>query len=230
MAARLSDVVRRTVARGGKVLIPAFSLGRTQVVLHYLRRWMRAGLVTRLPIYVDSPLGHDIVEVYRRHVPGFEAPETEDLPVHYVADHEESHAVTTSSAPCIIVASGGMCDGGRIIHHLRHHMDDPRAAIVLVSYQSPHSLGHRLLERGPTVHFHGRKWNKWIEVVELNGFSGHADQSDFVALLGPTVGQAAKVRLVHGEVAQSQALAMTLREQGFRDVEVPERGETVWVA
>jgi metallo-beta-lactamase family protein len=221
MAARMSDVVRRTV------LIPAFSLGRTQIVVHYLQRWMREGLLPRLPIFVDSPLAHDLSEVYRRHAPNFQAPGTEDLPVHYILKQEESLEVTSGPDPCIIIASGGMCDGGRIIHHLRHHIDDPRTAIVLVSYQAPHTLGHRLLERAPTVHFHGRKWNKWLEVVELNGFSGHADQRDFLALLGSTAGKTGRVRLVHGEVTQSEALATTLRQHGFRDVGVPQREETV---
>jgi metallo-beta-lactamase family protein len=226
-AARMSDVVRRTVARGGKVLIPAFSLGRTQIVLHYLRRWMREGLLPHVPIFVDSPLAHAISEVYGRHAPQLEAPGSEDAPVYYLTHHDESHAVSTGPEPCIIVASGGMCDGGRIIHHLRHHIDDPRSALVLVSYQAPHTLGHRLLERGPTVRFHGRRWNKWIEVVELNGFSGHADQEDFLALLGPALAGTGRVRLVHGEVTQAEALAVAFRQQGFRDVAVPEPAETV---
>ncbi len=227
MAERMSDVVRRTVARGGKVLIPAFSLGRTQIVVHYLQRWMHEGILPRLPIFVDSPLAHDISEVYRQHAPKFQPPGTEDLPVHYIVKQDESHEVTSAPDPCIIVASGGMCEGGRIIHHLRHHIDDPRTALVLVSYQAPHSLGHRLLEHRPTVFFHGRKWNKWLEVVELNGFSGHADQNDFLALLGSTVHETGQVRLVHGEVAQSQALATMLRKHGFRDVAVPQREDTV---
>ncbi len=230
MAAKMSDVVRRTVARGGKVIIPAFSLGRTQIVLHYLQRWTREGLLPRLPLYVDSPLAHDISEVYRQHAPNFEAPGTEDMPVHYILKQDESHEVTSSPDPCIIIASGGMCEGGRITNHLKQHIDDPRYALVLVSYQAPHSLGHRLLEKCPIVYFQGRKWNKWIEVVELNGFSGHADQNDFLALLGTTYNETGRVRLVHGEVAQSEALAASLRKHGFRDVVVPEREETVSVA
>jgi len=227
MAARMSDVVRRTVARGGKVLIPAFSLGRTQIVLHYIQNWMRDGLLPRIPIYIDSPLAHDVAEVYRQHAPKFQAPGTEDMPVHYILKQDESHEVTNQPKPCIIIASGGMCEGGRITHHLRHHIDDPRTAIVLVSYQAPHSLGHRLLERVPTVFFQGRKWNKWVEVVELNGFSGHADQNDFLALLKAAANNTPQVRLVHGEVLQSEALAKSLRQNGFSDVVVPEREDRV---
>jgi metallo-beta-lactamase family protein len=230
MAARMSEVVRRTVERGGKVLIPAFSLGRTQVVLHYLQRWMRDGVLPRLPLYVDSPLAEQIAAVYGRHAgTPHGTPLSDDPPVTYLQTHEEGREVTTQPEPCVIVASGGMCDGGRIVQHLRHHIDDPRTCIVLVSYQAPHSVGYRLLERRPTVHFHGRTWNKWAEVVELNGFSGHADQNDFQALLGPVAGETAKVRLVHGELTQAEALADTLRQQGFRDVGVPQREQVVCV-
>ena len=101
---------------------------------------------------------------------------------------------------------------------------------MLVSYQAPHSLGRRLLEPRPTVHFHGRTWNKWIDVVELNGFSGHADQDDFEALLGPAAGKTGRVRLVHGEPEQSEALADRLRRLGFADVGIPRREEVVKVA
>ena len=97
---------------------------------------------------------------------------------------EDSKELSESSEPCIVVASGGMCDGGRILTYLRQYIDDPRATIVLVSYQATHSLGAELLEKRPTVRFHGHVWNKWAEVVEIKGFSGHADQNDFMALLG----------------------------------------------
>jgi metallo-beta-lactamase family protein len=231
MAAKLSEVVRRTVARGGKVLIPAFSLGRTQLVVHYLQRWMGDGVLPRLPIYVDSPLAANIAEVYRKHAEHFPAPlEPDDPPVHYVASSEEGLLHSTQPDPCVVVASGGMCEGGRIIQHLRHHIDDPRSTVVLVSYQAPGSLGDRLLEMRPTVRFLGRSWNKWVEVVQINGFSGHADQNDFAALVGPLAGATRQVRLVHGEPTQAASLAASLRQQGFPDVGVPQREEMVAVA
>jgi metallo-beta-lactamase family protein len=116
------------------------------------------------------------------------------------------------------------------VRHLRHHIDDPRSSVVLVSYQAPHTVGARLLERKPTVRFHGRNWNKWVEVAELNGFSGHADQNDFMALLGPAAAETGRVCLVHGEPVQAEALATCLGKHGFRDVGVPHRLETVEVA
>jgi len=231
MAAKLSEVVRRTLARNGKILIPAFSLGRTQLVVYYLQRWMRDGILPRLPIYVDSPLATHIAEVYRQHADHFPIPQLpDDPPVHYVASSEEGMAYSTQPDPCVVVASGGMCEGGRIIQHLRYHIDDPRSTVVLVSYQAPGSLGARLMERRPTVRFMGRNWNKWVEVVQVNGFSGHADQNDFAALLGPLAGATRQVRLVHGEPPQAASLAASLRLQGFLDVGVPEREEMVAVA
>jgi metallo-beta-lactamase family protein len=120
-----------------------------------------------------------------------------------------------------------MCEAGRIIHHLEKNLDDPRNTVVLVSYQAPGSLGRKLLERGPTVRFRSRKWNKWAEIVDLNGFSGHADQLDLVRHLRPHVGRQPRVRLVHGELDQAKALAAALRAEGFIDVAIPQREESV---
>jgi metallo-beta-lactamase family protein len=231
LAARLGEVVRRTLARGGKVLIPAFSLGRTQIVVHYLRRWMRDGVLPHAPLYVDSPTAADIAEVYDRYGDHFAADDCDDLPpVTYVRTAEESNELSLDPDPYIVVASGGMCDRGRIMTYLRQYIDDPRTAIVLVSYQAPGTLGRQLLEKKPTVRFHGRNWNKWAEVVEANGFSGHADRNDFLALLGGSAGRTRQVRLVHGEPEQAAALARTLREHGFVNVEAPRLEETAEVA
>jgi metallo-beta-lactamase family protein len=231
MAAKMSNVVRATIGRGGKVLIPAFSLGRTQIVVHFLQRWMRDGILPRLPIYVDSPLAAEIAVVHERYLDALECLPPAGLPpVHYFHSPEEARVVSTQPEPCILVASGGMCEGGRIIQHLRLHIDDPRTSIVLVSYQAPQSLGAQLLQLRPTIRFHGRNWNKWAEVVSINGFSGHADQDDFLALLGPALGATGKIRLVHGEPPQAEALAASLRRLGFPDVAVPHREERVRVS
>jgi metallo-beta-lactamase family protein len=231
MARKVTDVVKRTAQRGGKVLIPAFSLGRTQLVVHYLRRWMREGAMPRLPIYVDSPLAGQIAHVYERYGEFFQGAIEDDVaPARYLISQEESRELHEDPDPFILVASGGMCEGGRILSHLRHHIDDPRASVVLVSYQAPHTVGHQLLEKKPTVRFHGRTWNKWAEVVEVNGFSGHADQNDFSALLAPLAEKTRQVRLVHGEPEQSEALALRLRGHGFAEVGVPRREEVVSVA
>jgi metallo-beta-lactamase family protein len=227
LAETFARVVRRSAAERGVVLVPAFSLGRTQLVVHYLLKWMREGLMPTLPVFVDSPLAADIADVHTAHPEAFHEPLAPDeQQAHYLRSTSESDDLVEREGPCVIVASGGMCEGGRIVKHLRRHVDDPRASLVLVSYQAPGSLGRQLLEKRPTVRFHGRKWNKWIEVVELNGFSGHADRDDFLAYLKPLAGRTAKVRLVHGEPEQSWALADALDNIGFDDIDVPARGDT----
>jgi metallo-beta-lactamase family protein len=235
LADALAGVVTRTIARGGKVLIPAFSLGRAQVVVYYLQEWMETGRMPRVPLYVDSGLAASVAEVYRLH-PDHLAPKTlhrlAEAPegsVHYVRALSESKELSRQREPCVLVASGGMCEAGRILRHLEQHIDDPRCSIVLVSYQAPQSLGHRLRERGPTVTFQGKRFNKWAEVIDLSGFSGHADHNDLLTQLAPLAGRAA-VRLVHCDVENAGVLAKDLQGRGFADVAIPTRGETATVA
>jgi metallo-beta-lactamase family protein len=123
-----------------------------------------------------------------------------------------------------------MLDAGRALYHLQQTIDDPRCSIVLVSYQAPQSLGYRLLQRGPSIFFLGKVWNKWADVIALNGFSGHADQQDFLRTLAPLAGRTAKVKLVHGELDQAEILAQNLRGRGFADVGIPERQQMTLVA
>lgn len=232
----LVDMVRRTFDRGGKVLIPAFSLGRMQVVVYALGQAIRDGRLPSVPVYVDSPLAAAIAEVHRQHADELDAivqrqfadgPDPLGSPtIQYVASAAESNDLSNRREPSVWIAPGGMCEGGRILHHLKHHIDDPRCSVALVNYQAPHTPGRRLLERGPTVRFHGRVWNKWADIVYLPGFSGHADHDDLLACLGPLAGQVAKVRLVHGEVEAAERLANVLRGLGFADVAVPGRGKT----
>jgi metallo-beta-lactamase family protein len=232
----LQEVVTRTVGRDGKVLIPAFSLGRTQVVVHFIHQGMQNGSLPRVPIFVDSPLAANVARVYQRYpgelvnphaVPSPEEDEKGNGNIHYVRSAEESRLLSTRQGPCVIVASGGMCEAGRILNHFKHNIDDPRCSVVLVSYQAPYSLGRKLLEKGPVVYFEGQRWNKWADVADLTGFSGHADHEDFLRLLGPAAAATKKVRLVHGEIEAAEALARSLRAAGFADVELAHYGEQV---
>jgi metallo-beta-lactamase family protein len=234
----LAGAARRTLARGGKVLIPAFTLGRTQTVVSCLLEAMRDGRVPEAPVYIDSPLAADVADVYRRHPECLddrtlrqlrEGDDPLDGGVEYVRSADGSRDLAERREPCVIVAASAMCDGGRIVRHLKANLDDPRCSVVLVGYQAPDSLGRRLLEPRPTVRFHGRTWNLWAEVIDLDGFSGHADRNDFLDLLGPLAGRTAQVRLVHGEPDQAAALADALRARGFADVAIPLPGEAVRV-
>jgi metallo-beta-lactamase family protein len=234
---KLYSAIRDTIAKGGKVLIPAFSLGRTQLIIHVLQLGLRERKIPSVPIYVDSPLASEVAEVYRAH-PGSLAPEIAQAlreghgllggdGVNYIREFEQSTLLATRPGPAVIIASSGMCDAGRIQQHLKQLVDDPRCTIILVSYQAPGTVGRKLLEAKPTIRFQGRDWNKWLEVVHLDGFSGHADRHDFLSYLEPLVGKVGKVRLIHGEREQAEALAATLRELGFPDVGVPGPGDRV---
>jgi len=236
---KMYAVIRATVAREGKVLIPAFSLGRTQLIIHVLQLGLRDGKIPHVPVYVDSPLASEVAEVYRAHPNSLSADIAVALKeghgllggdgVSYVRDFEHSTTLAGRPGPAVIIASSGMCDAGRIQQHLKSLVDDPRCSIVLVSFQAPGTTGRRLLEPKPTVRFQGRDWNKWIEVHHLDGFSGHADRDDFRAYLGPVAGKVGKVRLIHGEREQAEALADTLRGLGFADVAVPQPGDRVTI-
>jgi metallo-beta-lactamase family protein len=232
---KLYTAVSETIARGGKALIPAFSLGRTQLIIHFLQLGLRAGKVPKVPIYVDSPLAAEIAEVYRSHPNSLDPSVAQAVReghgllggdgVTYVRSFEASTELTTKSGPHIVVASSGMCDAGRIVSHLKQVVDDPRCTVILVSYQAQGTTGRRLTETKPTIFFQGKEWNKWINVVHLEGFSGHADKDDFLAYLSPLAGQVKKIRLIHGEREQALALGETLREIGFPDVAVPQPGD-----
>lgn len=230
-------LVRQTIDRGGKVLIPAFSLGRTQTVVHCLQQLRVRHWLPEVPIFVDSPLAGRITEVFRHHPDYLTAEAARQLEepanfiagplLHYVQSVEESKALNARKEPCIIVASSGMGEGGRILHHLTHNVDDPRSTVILVSYQPKDTLGWRLLEHKPTVRILGREWNKWADVVILRGFSSHADHQGIVDALSPLVGQVGKVCLVHGDIESSQALATDLEKHGLDDVTIPAPGQTI---
>lgn len=230
LARKLKEVVARTVERGGKVLVPAFNLGRSQLVVHYIQHWIRQGALPEVPLYMDSPLAADITEIHRLY-PELLAErfrhEVANPLACYIRDARESRELGKRRGPCILVASGGMCEAGRIVNHLEHNVDDPRCTIVLVSYQAPGSLGRKLMDKGPHVHFRGRRWNKWAEVVDLNGFSGHADQNDLRTFFAPLRDPHPHVCLVHGEPDQANALAGVLRRDGLPDVTIPQRGDSV---
>ncbi len=226
MCAKLSTIVTSTLERGGRVLIPAFSLGRTHLVLYYIRLWMAKGLLPRVPIYIDSPLAQKIDRVFHKYRDKLPA-ELEEIPCEWLESVDDAWHRSTQREQYIIISSGGMCEGGRIVQHLKKHIDDPRSTLVLVSYQAPDSMGAKLLSPTPTVRFHGKTWNKWIEVEMVSGFSGHADKDDFEWLLQAAVTKTRQVRLVHGESKSLLELENQLTDMGFTDVQAPYRMETV---
>ncbi len=237
-AERLGEVARRTAERGGRLLIPAFSVGRTQTIVYFLHQLIRAGRLPDLPVYVDSPMAVRATEVFRAHPECFGDETLQLLREHpdlfgeqhirYVEKVHESIALNDRPGPCVIISASGMCEAGRILHHLKHTVEDPRSTILIAGYQAEGTLGRRLVERRPEVRILGRTFALKAEVVVLNGLSSHADHANLLRALGPLAGRA-RVRLVHGEPERADALANGLRAAGFADVVVPDRGESTTV-
>lgn len=197
---------------------------------------MSAGQLPDLPIYVDSPMAVRATEVFRAHPECFndetlrllaEHPELFGEHVRYVEKVHDSIALNHEPGPCVIISASGMCEAGRILHHLKHNIEDARSTVLIVGYQAPDTLGRRLVERRPDVRILGQTLKLKADVVVLNGLSCHADHGDLLRALGALVGRGPKVRLVHGEPERAAALAEGLRATGFAHVAIPERGESV---
>ena len=234
---RLGDIVRRTADRGGKLIIPAFAVGRTQTVVYFLHQLINSGKLPSLPIYVDSPMAMRATEVFRSHPECYDEQTLQLLREHpdlfgeehirYVETVNESIALNRHPGPCVIISASGMCEAGRVLHHLKNSIENPVNTILIVGYQAPHTLGHRLVERQPKVRILGREFSLRAEIVVLNSLSSHADHGDLMRALGPLAGTTQRIRLVHGEPERATLLADALREAGFKDVSVPDRGESV---
>lgn len=237
MRDQLVSTVESTIDRGGKVLIPAFSLGRVQLVVSTLISLIEQGRLQRVPIYVDSPLSNRVLDIMENHIGDLSSEVQQAVQegrpflhtdyVHYITTVEESKDVMHDTTPSIVVASSGMGEGGRIVHHLKYAIDDPRCTIVLVSFQTPGSLGYRLMEPVPTVRIQGREWNKWADVVTLRGFSGHADHNELMHLLTPAVDSGSQIHLVHGEEKSLTALGTALNNARPGSTSIADRGHTI---
>lgn len=236
---RFARAIQTTIARGGKVIIPAFALERSQEVVYTLKRLRAERRIPEVPVYVDSPLAVKVTDVFRLH-PDALRKETlahftdHDSPfdfpgLHYVTDVERSMEIDASPHPSIIIAGSGMCEGGRVLHHLRAFLGDPRATIVIVGYQAEHTLGRRIAERRTEVKVFGVPRTRNADVVVLDGLSAHADQTELVEFARAVRdrGPLRQVILVHGEDPARKALATALRADEFPTVRIPERGERI---
>jgi metallo-beta-lactamase family protein len=233
----LHEVITRTVKRGGKVIVPSFALERAQEVVYALRHLAEQGRLPNVPVYVDSPLTVEITDVFRMHPECYDEETRRILmgggspfdfdQLRYVSSVEDSKAIDRSDEPAVIISASGMCEFGRVVHHLVAHVESPKNAILIVGFQAQHTLGRRLVERRPRVRIFGLERERRAEVAVLNGFSAHAGQDDLLQFAEAVreAGPLRQVALVHGEEGPRQTLRSLLEERGFPGVTTPERGD-----
>lgn len=236
-AQKVTDVVRRTYERGGKVIIPAFSVGRTQTIMYYLSRQMESGAIPRHPVFIDSPLAIHATDIFKLHPECYDEDalafqsKNGDLFGNgyctYVRDVEESMKLNRRRTPCTIIAASGMCEAGRIRHHLKNNIENPKNTILIPGYQAENTLGRKLVDGAEKINLFHEAYRVRAEIVQVHGFSGHADQAELLHLLSPLKDHAKQVYLVHGEAAQGEILAAKLHEQGFPRVELAQRGRRI---
>ncbi len=232
----LAEVVRRTIDRGGRLLVPAFAVGRTQELVATLHALLERGAIPDVPMYVDSPMAREATATYKRHPECFDAETAaafangQGAPfgfarLRYVATPQESRTLNDLATPCIIIAASGMCEGGRILHHLRHGLPEARNTVLFVGFQGEGTLGRRLREGAETVNIFGEPVTRRAEVAGLDGFSAHADQGEILAWVARIDPAPRVIFLVHGEPAPAEALAARLRDTAQATVHVPVPGE-----
>lgn len=238
MEEQLLEPLRRGCQRKAKMIIPAFSVGRTQELVYVLHKLSIAGKIDHLPVFVDSPLSVNVTNVFKQHPECFDAETWEIINADhdndpfgferltYIRDVEESKALNERQGPFIVISSQGMCEAGRVLHHLANSIDDPRNMVIIVGYQAEHTLGKKLVMREPVVNIFGEPHELKAEVVVLNSFSGHADRNELLAYLKRfNRTRLRKAFLVHGDLDQSEKLAAGMQEAGFADVHIPARGD-----
>jgi len=237
MREQLAEVINAAISRGGKIIIPAFAVGRTQVLVYHFHLLMLEGrLQEHIPLIVDSPLAVRATDVFRRHPEVFDIEASafnsltgdmlECQQCEYIQNVEQSKALHGRPGPMIIISASGMCEAGRILHHLKNNIENPHNTILVVGYQAAHTFGRRLVEKQKRVRIFGEQYKVKAKVKTLNGFSAHANASELAAMTKPLAAEARQAFLVHGELPQTQALAGMLRHQGFNDIVIPERGQT----
>jgi metallo-beta-lactamase family protein len=233
---KLRDIVMRAFESGGRVVIPAFAVGRTQNVVYYLKQLFAEGELARVPIFVDSPLSVEATETYRAHPECYDEETQRFLTsegdpfgfqcLTYVRSVDESKALNDRKGPCVIIASSGMAEAGRVLHHLKHSVSRPENTVLIVGYQAEYTLGRKLLDRAPTVRIYGRDVPVHCAVEKLNGLSAHADREEISGYVKNVEGLRG-CSVVHGEEKSALSLAARLTELQVEGVHVPRAGEAI---
>jgi len=238
--AEFRQVMQRAVAERGKVVIPAFALGRTQEIVYALNRMIRAGDIPPVPVFVDSPLATNVTDVFKQHPELYDAEthafmdETQGRPfafssLTYTRSVEQSKAINHQRGPLVVISASGMCESGRILHHLRNTVEDPRNTVVIVSWQAPNTLGRRLAEHNPEVRIFGESYQLRAQVATINGYSAHAGRDQLLAWARAMRPRVKRIFLVHGDPKALAALQQGLEADRHPGVHAPRLHETVRV-
>lgn len=232
----LRQVVARTIKRGGKVIVPAFAVGRTQELVYDLHKMIDSGKIPRAPVIVDSPLAVNVSDVFRGHTECFDQETQEfvrsdrhhnalgfDL-LTYTRSVEESKALNHRREPMVIISASGMAETGRILHHLKNNIENASNTVLIVSWQAPNTLGRRLADREKWVKIFGEAYEVRAEVATIGGLSAHAGQDFLVEYALASRDRLQEIYLVHGEPEPAAALRARLGEAGMTRVQYPKQG------
>ena len=235
----LADAINKTYKRGGKIVIPSFALERAQQLIYSLKTLREKKRIPFIPVYVDSPLTVKITDVFKLHPECYDSEtlrliEGENSPfdfsgLNYVESVEHSKSVSSANESSIIISASGMCEGGRVLHHLSSMIEDPKNTIIVIGFQAENTLGRRIVEKQPKVKIFGNMYHLNAEVVVLNGFSGHADQSNLVEFVNKVSlkSDLKKIILVHGEFKSQRNLKTKLETLELRSIEIPSMSSVI---
>ncbi|MCC7117120.1 MAG: MBL fold metallo-hydrolase [Anaerolineales bacterium] len=232
------DVVKRTLQRGGKVIVPAFAVGRTQELVYNLNQMISDGEIKSIPVFVDSPLAVNATKVFKRHPECFDEetrkfvmearhPALDFKDLTYIQSVEESKALNDRTDPMVIISASGMVENGRVLHHIKNNIGNPKNTICIVSWQAPDTLGRRLADREPEVRIYGEPYQLKCEVATIGGLSGHAGQDMLIKYALNVKDTVKQVFLVHGEEKQAMTLKAKLKENRLNKVHYPALHESV---
>jgi metallo-beta-lactamase family protein len=231
----LADVVNRTVGRGGRVIVPSFAVGRTQQVVLLLHQLANEKRIPSLPIFVDSPLAVNVTTVFRDHPECFDEGtrvflENGEDPfgfsrLKYVREAADSKKLNTLEGPFIVISPSGMCEVGRVLHHLRHNVGDPRSTVLITGFQAENTLGRKLIDGMKEVKIFGEPVEVKAEIASLQALSGHADRDELLGWMKPITPGLKKVFLVHGEPDQATGLTEAIRKTYGIEAVSPRRGQ-----
>ncbi len=237
----LLDIAKKTFEQGGKLLMPAFSVGRTQQIVYHLNNLKEEGLLPAIKVFVDSPLAVNATDVFREHVECFDEDMVQRIlteedqdplafgDLFYVRSGKHSKQLNELDEPCVIISASGMCEGGRIVHHLKHNISNPNSTILFCGYQAHHTLGRKILDGKKHVRIFNQEYEVKAKIVRLEGSSGHADQPGLLdwAEQVHEMGNVKNCALVHCDLDAASVLKTKMAEKGMNNVLIPDREQVM---